>query len=137
VIEELEDEPVSTKWNISYYFIITKEEKTKERYRYYLRANCTAYIRMGRKITTEQTVQITKEQSEKENLKKESLQAHIKIIGRLIESTGKNIRKDVEYIYLKRIYDMVKDMPLKSDEKEKKKLREDLMREAMFIRHKR
>lgn len=139
VIEELEDEPVTTKWNISHYFIITKEDKTKERFRYYLRTNCTAYVRMGRKITTEQTVQIAKEQLEKETLKKESVQAHTKIIGKLVENMEKNIRKDIEYIYLKRVYDMVKEMPLKRNEEleKNKKLRENLIRDVLFIRHKR
>lgn len=130
---------MATRWNISHYFLITKEDKAREKYRYYLRTNCTAYVCMGRKVTSEQTVHISKEQFEKETLKRETLQAHIRIVGRLIETMEKNIRKDVEFIYLKRVYDMAREVSLGDREEQEKsrKQREDLIREVVFIRHKR
>lgn len=131
IIEQLEDEPVETKWNISHYFLIVKEDKAKEKFKYYLKTNCTAYIRMGRKNISEQVVQLSKEMNEKETMKKENLQEHANVIGKLIEKMEKVIRRDIEYIYLKKIYDMVKDTSIGNSEEQAaiKTLREDLIRE--------
>ena len=90
----------------------------KEKFKYYPKTNCTAYIRMGRKNISEQVVQLSKEMNEKETMKKENLQEHANVIGKLIEKMEKVIRRDIEYIYLKKIYDMVKDTSIGNSEEQ-------------------
>lgn len=131
-----EDEPIATKFNISHYFIVQREEKGKEKFKYLLKTNCIANIRMGRKIISEQTVHLSKELLERETLKKESVDAQLKIITRIMEKMEAGIRKELEFVHFKRVYDIANEV-VKENEKnneQKRKIREDLIKEISLLR---